>query len=165
MVVDPSESDEPFAHIVAAMDVVHLSPEGKKEMFVTDNRFGIDWNVGSNTAPAYLDEDDWKSSRKKMQALERDGGLVYLPLNNTPYEGSLIGQVEPGTDTEKHDYEGSSETSRKSVRMKTLQMTSVRQHVPGDGHDLAQRVNTGRRTVHSLNKHGDKVLTAYKDLY
>jgi hypothetical protein len=165
MVVDPAESDEPFEHVVAAMDVVHLSPEGKKEMFAKDHKFGIDSNTGTNLAPDALDDDDWNTSRELMNSLERDGGLVYLPLNNTPYEGSLIGQVDPGTGTKPQEYEASSETSRETVTMKTMQLTGVRQHVSGDGHDLSQRVNTGRFTVHHLDEHGDKILEAYRDLY
>jgi len=165
MVVDPAESDEPFAHIVAAMDVVHLSPEGKEEMFVKDQKFGIDSNTGTSTAPAALDDDDWQTSRNRMKALERDGGLVYLPLNNTPYEGSIIGQVEPGTSTKLQEYEASSETSRETVTMKTMQLTNIRQHVPGDGHNLSERVNTGLFTVHELDEHDDKILEAYRDLY
>lgn len=98
----------------------------------------------------------------KMWDLCRDGGLVFLPAKNTPgIEGGLIGQVPTGADVELEGYHSNND----KVTMKTLKLHRVREVYPGDETGVFDKVNYGHYTVHSLNKHGEKVVDAYKELF
>lgn len=161
MLVDPSSEEPEFGHVVAAMDKTSLSDDGKLQMY-KDRRFGIDWDTGAQTSNAAIDEEDWNVSTDKMRDLCRDGGLVFFPARNTPdAEGGLIGQVPEGADIEPVDYD--SEDGQ--ITMKTLKLRRVREVHPNDDTGVFDEVKHGQYTVHSLNKHGDKVRDAYLDLY
>ena len=161
MLVDPSSGDSSFSNVVAAMDKTRLSDEGKLQMY-KDRRFGIDWDTGVQTSNAATDEEDWNVSIDKMRKLCRDGGLVFFPARNTlGVEGGLIGQVPAGADIEPVDYESGDGL----VTMKTLKLRRVREVHPDDGTGVFDEVNHGKYTVHSLNKHGDKIVDAYLELY
>lgn len=49
--------------------------------------------------------------------------------------------------------------------MKTLKLKRAREVHPGDDTGIFVEANWGHYTVHSLNEHDDKVITAYKELY
>jgi hypothetical protein len=134
----------------------------RKLQMYKDRRFGIDWGVGAHISDAAIDEEDWDVSMDKMWDLCRDGGPVFLPAKNTPgVEGGLIGQVPEGADVEIEDYGSGAD----EVTMKTLKLHRVREVYPDDGTGVFSEVNWGHYTVHSLNKHGDKVIKAYQKLY
>jgi hypothetical protein len=161
MLVDPRDSNPSFENVVAAMDKNALSDKGKLQMY-KDRRFGIDWGVGAHVSDAAIDEEDWEVSMEKMWDLCRDGGLVFVPAKNTPgIKGGLIGQIPAGVDVELEDYHSESD----EVTMKTLKLRRVREVYPGDDTGVFDEVNYGHHTVHSLNQHGNKVVTAYKELY
>ncbi|ELZ41846.1 hypothetical protein C472_00344 [Halorubrum tebenquichense DSM 14210] len=143
------------------MDKTRLSDDGKLQMY-KDRRFGVDWGVGAQTSDATISEDDWRVSMDRMRDLCREGGLVFLPARNTPnVDGGLIGQVPTHADIELVDYE----TNNGSATMKTLKLHRVREVHPSDGTDVFDEVNYGHHTVHSLSKHGDKVVSTYLNLY
>ncbi|WP_226042820.1 hypothetical protein [Natrinema sp. DC36] len=161
MLVDPRDDKSSFEEVVAAMDKNILSDEGKVQMY-KDRRFGIDWGVGAHISDAAINKEDWGVSMDKMWELCRDGGLVFLPAKNTPdIKGGLIGQVPAGADVELEDYP----SDNSEVTMKTLKLHRVREVYPGDDTGVFDEVNYGHHTVHSLNEHGDKVVTAYEELY
>jgi len=161
MVIDPRSNESSFKNVVAAMDKNTLSDEGKLQMY-KDRRFGVDWGVGAHISDAAIDEEDWEVSMDKMWDLCRDGGLVFFPAKNTPnINGGLIGQVPAGADVELEDYH----SNHSKVTMKTLKLHRVREVYPGDDTGIFGKVNYGHHTVHSLNRHGDKVVAAYEELY
>jgi hypothetical protein len=162
MAIDPRTDDASFEHVMAGIDKPALSAEGKQQMFLKDHRIGIDSGTGMEMSDEASEKDDWGKSITNMKDLRRDGGLVYVPANNTPgTEEGLIGQVPAGSDIELKDYP---DDDGGTVTMKTLKLQSVRAVHPDDDTNIDE-VKTGRYTVHSLDTHRDKVVAAYEELY
>lgn len=163
MLVDPRYDDATFENVGAAMDKAEISDAARLKMY-KERRFGIDWGVGPQTSIAASDERDWDVSMKRMWELCRDGGLIFIPAQNTPGNVGLIGQVPAGADIEIRDYEARDSEGEDIVTMKTLKLHRVREVHPDDGTGLYE-INYGRHTVHWLNEHRDAVVDAYTELY